>query len=113
MARSFFSCEHDIDLPKEEPVFKIEPNQHNSRFTVTTSGSYDMCFALFQMFKQQQKKPFLIPKALDVEDYKELGFETEEELESFLYIQEFIESEDFNNIGYSHISYEDYMSNFE
>jgi|GEM_PF-3971399 len=104
-----------IDLPKDIISIQMEANENNSYYTITVVNDYSSCMIFLELFKRHHKTPFLTPKPFKEEEpfYKELGFETEEEYESYMYLEDCISSEDFDSIGYSHISYESYMSNYE
>lgn len=105
----------DIDLPKGTPIIKTEAINNNFHYIITMFASYNTCLELFTLFKEHREKPFITPKPFDEQQpfYKELGFETQEDYESYSCLEECINSQEFNSIGYSHISYEAYICDYE
>lgn len=105
---------------EEINCFRIE--EHEEGLIIKVFSTFIVCWKLFKEFlacieatyyqpirdlKEQEERDKSIP------NYVKCGFESQEDYESYLAIEDCVNSDDFNLIGYKYISYDSYISKYE
>ncbi|MEH2071337.1 MAG: hypothetical protein V7K47_24810 [Nostoc sp.] len=110
----------NIDTPNGElSTLNFNLSEDKSFYSIRYLNDFDTCWYLLKLFKSEQNQPTIktsIPFdecQTEEKDYELAGFSSQEEYEEYMAVSEFIDSDDFLSIGYSHVSYEQYVSAYE
>ncbi|GAA6623555.1 hypothetical protein [Scytonema sp. NUACC26] len=114
-----------IESEKKQIInyYKVEESYGN--FRIKIYSSFTVCWEVFLSYLnylnctdyfqvralknhlEQQEREKAIPS------YSDFGFESQEEYENYCLLEEFVNSDNFNSVGYTPISYELYMENYD